>query len=80
MKLFAHFAKCESGATAIEYGLIAALIGVAIIGKVIYIQYVEGAELVKNAQKQELKMNFCRLANEVFVTLDFNISQVLIQL
>ena len=31
MKLFARFAKCESGATAIEYGLIAALIGVAII-------------------------------------------------
>ncbi|MGC4064090.1 MAG: Flp family type IVb pilin [Polyangiaceae bacterium] len=29
--LFARFAKCESGATAIEYGLIAALIGVAII-------------------------------------------------
>lgn len=31
MKLFVRFAKCESGATAIEYGLIAALIGVAII-------------------------------------------------
>ena len=31
MKLFARFAKDESGATAIEYGLIAALIGVAII-------------------------------------------------
>ena len=30
-KIFA-FAKDESGATAIEYGLIAALIGVAIIG------------------------------------------------
>ncbi|MGC4064089.1 MAG: Flp family type IVb pilin [Polyangiaceae bacterium] len=29
--LFARFAKCKSGATAIEYGLIAALIGVAII-------------------------------------------------
>ena len=29
--LFARFAKCESGATAIEYGLIAALIGVFII-------------------------------------------------
>ena len=27
-----RFAKCESGATAIEYGLIAALIGVAVIG------------------------------------------------
>ena len=29
--LFARFAKDESGATAIEYGLIAALIGVGII-------------------------------------------------
>ena len=29
--LVKRFAKCESGATAIEYGLIAALIGVAII-------------------------------------------------
>jgi pilus assembly protein Flp/PilA len=31
-KLFVHFAKNESGATAIEYGLIASLISVAIIG------------------------------------------------
>jgi pilus assembly protein Flp/PilA len=31
MKILAKFAKDESGATAIEYGLIAALIGVAII-------------------------------------------------
>lgn len=30
--LFARFIKDESGATAIEYGLIAALISVAIIG------------------------------------------------
>ncbi len=29
---FARFAQDESGATAIEYGLIAALIGVAIVG------------------------------------------------
>ena len=29
--LFSRFVKCESGATAIEYGLIASLIGVAII-------------------------------------------------
>jgi pilus assembly protein Flp/PilA len=29
--LVVRFAKCESGATAIEYGLIAALIAVAII-------------------------------------------------
>jgi pilus assembly protein Flp/PilA len=34
MKILAKFAKCESGATAIEYGLIAALIGVAIIAAV----------------------------------------------
>lgn len=31
MNLLNKFAKCESGATAIEYGLIAALIGVSII-------------------------------------------------
>ena len=29
--IFARFLKCESGATAIEYGLIASLIGVAVI-------------------------------------------------
>ena len=34
MKTLAKFLKCESGATAIEYGLIAALIGVTIIGVV----------------------------------------------
>ena len=33
-KFFAQFAKDESGATAIEYGLIAALIAVVIIGAV----------------------------------------------
>lgn len=32
MKFVARFLKDESGATAIEYGLIAALISVAIIG------------------------------------------------
>ena len=31
MKTLVAFAKCESGATAIEYGLIASLISVAII-------------------------------------------------
>jgi pilus assembly protein Flp/PilA len=31
MKIFARFAQDESGATAIEYGLIAALISVGII-------------------------------------------------
>ncbi len=33
-KLFSRFVKDESGATAIEYGLIAALVGVAIIAGV----------------------------------------------
>ena len=33
-KLFARFAKDESGATAIEYGLIASLISVANIGAI----------------------------------------------
>jgi pilus assembly protein Flp/PilA len=32
MKQFARFLKDESGATAIEYGLIAALVSVVIIG------------------------------------------------
>lgn len=34
MNMFARFAKDESGATAIEYGLIAALVSVVIIGAV----------------------------------------------
>ena len=34
MNLVSRFAKCESGATAIEYGLIASLIGVAVIASV----------------------------------------------
>ncbi len=34
MKLIARFVKNESGATAIEYGLIAALVSIAIIGGV----------------------------------------------
>ena len=34
MKLFSSFIRDESGATAIEYGLIAALIAVVIIGAV----------------------------------------------
>ena len=33
-KLFSRFVKDQSGATAIEYGLIASLIGVAIIGAI----------------------------------------------
>ncbi|ADZ72087.1 Flp family type IVb pilin [Polymorphum gilvum] len=35
--LFARFAKDESGATAIEYGLIAGLISVVIVGTVVTI-------------------------------------------
>ena len=31
-KIIYRFLKCDSGATAIEYGLIASLIGVVIIG------------------------------------------------
>jgi pilus assembly protein Flp/PilA len=34
MQMFARFVRDESGATAIEYGLIAALIAVVIIGAV----------------------------------------------
>ena len=34
MKTLNQFVKCESGATAIEYGLIGALIGVVIIAAV----------------------------------------------
>lgn len=34
MKTLNQFVKCESGATAIEYGLIASLIAVGIIGTV----------------------------------------------
>ena len=32
--LFARFVKCDAGATAIEYGLMASLIGIAIIATV----------------------------------------------
>ena len=32
--IFRKFAQCKSGATAIEYGLIASLIGVAVIASV----------------------------------------------
>jgi pilus assembly protein Flp/PilA len=32
MRTIAQFLKCQSGATAIEYGLIAALISVAVVG------------------------------------------------
>jgi len=51
-KLIARFAKDESGATAIEYGLIAALIAVAII---------VGAQMLGN----ELNSKFGAIANSV---------------
>ena len=41
--VFARFVKDESGATAIEYGLIAALLSVAIIGTIELV----GDELIK---------------------------------
>ncbi|MCV9999180.1 Flp family type IVb pilin [Pararhizobium sp. YC-54] len=51
-KIFARFMKDESGATAIEYGLIAALISVALIS---------GAGLLGN----ELNTTFTGLKNEL---------------
>jgi pilus assembly protein Flp/PilA len=45
-KLFANFVKDESGATAIEYGLIAALIALAIV---------TGASLLGNALNAQFK-------------------------
>jgi pilus assembly protein Flp/PilA len=48
-KLFANFVKDESGATAIEYGLIAALIALAIVvgagalGNALYAQFIKVA-------------------------------------
>jgi pilus assembly protein Flp/PilA len=51
-KIFARFAKDESGATAIEYGLIAALISIAIIG---------GASAIGS----QLKANFTHIGTEL---------------
>ncbi len=50
--IFARFLKDESGATAIEYGLIAALISVAIIG---------GAGVIGS----KLKLTFDRVGTEL---------------
>ena len=55
-KLFAKFLKDESGATAIEYGLIAALIALAIV---------TGAGLLGNA----LDSQFSGIANQLSNTL-----------
>ena len=51
-KIFASFAKDESGATAIEYGLIAALIGLVIV---------TGATMLGN----EIDALFTRIANKL---------------
>ena len=51
-KIFARFAKDESGATAIEYGLIAALIALAVIG---------GAQLVGT----EVNTTFTKVSTEL---------------
>ena len=56
-KLFARFVKDESGATAIEYGLIAALIALAIM---------VGAEMLGNA----INNQFERIANKLNGTVD----------
>jgi pilus assembly protein Flp/PilA len=50
--LFARFVKCQSGSTAIEYGLIASLIGVAIIGAVTAVG--TGLKNTFNAVKDQL--------------------------
>lgn len=56
-KLIARFAKDESGATAIEYGLIAALVAVAImvgagmLGSELNNKFVTISNAVKNAPK-----------------------------
>ncbi len=52
MTMFSRFMKDESGATAIEYGLIAALIGVGII---VVLQNVRG----------ELQNTFTKVQNEL---------------
>jgi pilus assembly protein Flp/PilA len=53
-KLFARFLKDESGATAIEYGLIAALIALAIV---------TGASLLGNALDTQFSNIAGRLSN-----------------
>lgn len=53
MNLIAKFAKDESGATAIEYGLIAALIAVAIIGAATFL----GGSLSSMFNKVGTKLN-----------------------
>jgi pilus assembly protein Flp/PilA len=52
MKILARFLKNESGATAIEYGLIAALVSVAIIGAL-------------TAMKNGLNTTFNKVATEL---------------
>jgi pilus assembly protein Flp/PilA len=53
MSLLLKFARCESGATAIEYGLIAALIAVACIGVITNV----GTGIENNFDKAKNAMN-----------------------
>lgn len=53
-KLFARFAKDESGATAIEYGLIAGLIGVVIIGAVSAVRHLDREQVQRCLVEPEL--------------------------
>ncbi|MFS8048243.1 Flp family type IVb pilin [Rhizobium sp. BR 314] len=59
-KLFSRFLKDESGATAIEYGLIAALISVAIITGATTL----GSTLNSTFQNISTKMNAAAIANK----------------
>jgi pilus assembly protein Flp/PilA len=53
MSMLLKFTKCESGATAIEYGLIAALIAVACIGAITSV----GTSIENNFDKAKDAMN-----------------------
>lgn len=60
MNIFARFMKDESGATAIEYGLIAALISIVIIGAVSLV----GSELTNTFQNIETQLQSANSGNE----------------
>jgi pilus assembly protein Flp/PilA len=59
MSIFARFVKNESGATAIEYGLIAALVAVAIIGTLSSM----GTTLSSTFSKVQSKLNAANTAS-----------------
>jgi pilus assembly protein Flp/PilA len=59
MSIFARFVKNESGATAIEYGLIAALVAVAIIGTLSSM----GTTLSATFSKVQAKLNTANTAS-----------------